>query len=149
MAVEERLRELRRRIDRLEATTHDGAADGSLPLRRQLAALRRDEASTRTSIHRATGAVEDRLEQLGNEIDIAEHGLAAQLADDRHAFAEAVEAGAARLGRRARAQAGEGGAHRGSGVRPARGRHRRHAAAENRCGDGARRSAQRPAARLA
>ena len=91
MAVEERLAELRRRVDRLEARTRKGAASASARLRRQLVRLRHDEASARTSIHRAAGVVEDRLEQLGNEVDIAEHRFAAELANDRNGFVEAVE----------------------------------------------------------
>jgi hypothetical protein len=90
--TEERLGELRRRIDRLEASARSGATDATSRLQRHVTTLRRDEQAARASARQHAAAVEEQLAQLGNDLDIAEHRLAAELADDRKRFAHAVEA---------------------------------------------------------
>jgi uncharacterized membrane protein HdeD (DUF308 family) len=90
--TEQRLAEMRRRIDRLGAGVHESAGKARSQMQRDLAFLRRDAATARAAARRETGLVEGELEQLGNELDIAEDRLAAELADDRDEFVDALEA---------------------------------------------------------
>lgn len=91
-AAEERLGRVRRRIDDLEAKVKAGADGAAARVQRHLDVLKRDEEAARVSAHRHAGVVDARLEQLDNELDIVEHRLQAELADDRESFVGAVEA---------------------------------------------------------
>jgi hypothetical protein len=91
-AIEERLAETGRRIDRLDARAQAGAAEARSRTQRHLDTLRQEEASARTAVRKARDAVEDKLRQLETKLDIAEHRLAAEFADDARTFADTVEA---------------------------------------------------------
>jgi predicted nucleic acid-binding Zn-ribbon protein len=90
--IEDQIAEVRDRIDRLEARAKARADGGALPrLRRHLDALHQEEASVRAAAAHAPDEVEERLGQLKTRLDVAEHSLTADVADDWAAFAAAVE----------------------------------------------------------
>jgi arginine deiminase len=91
-AIEERLAETGRRIDQLDARAQAGAAEARSRTQRHLDTLRQEEASARTAVRKARDAVEDKFRQLETKLDIAEHRLAAELADDARRFADTIEA---------------------------------------------------------
>ena len=90
-ATEERLGSLRRRIDRLELKAQSGAADTRSRMRRRVDELRDEQGVAVASAHRYAAAAEEKVEQLANDLEIAEYRLAAELADDRQSFVDAVE----------------------------------------------------------
>jgi hypothetical protein len=86
--IENRLAEVRLRIDRLQAF----AAPDALRSRRHLDALEEEEAAIRAAAEEAPDEVEETLGQLTTRLDVAEHSLAADASDDWATFAAAVEA---------------------------------------------------------
>ena len=91
-ATNERLGDMRRRIERLEQQAHGGAAFARSRMQRHLDTLREDAQSARASAGRDGDATDGQLEQLESELGIAEQRLAAEFAADRTQFVEAVEA---------------------------------------------------------
>jgi hypothetical protein len=91
-ATEARLGSLRRRIDRLELKAQIGAADARSRMQQHVDELRDEQQAASVSIHHHAGAAEEKLEQLGNEVEITEYRLAAELAEDRMTFTDAVQA---------------------------------------------------------
>lgn len=91
-ATDERLGEMRRRIDTLQAKAQGAAAEAKSQVQRQLDRLKQEEESARESAHSQAAAVDEKIEQLDNDLDIAEHRLAAELAEDGKTFTQAVEA---------------------------------------------------------
>jgi hypothetical protein len=91
-ATNERLGEVRRRIARLEVQAQRGTADAKSRLQRDVDTLRREEVSTRASARERAAAVDARLEQLDNELELAEHGVAAEFASTQEQFADAIGA---------------------------------------------------------
>jgi hypothetical protein len=90
--IEERLAEIRDRIDRLRASERDAAPAERARLGRRLDVLHHEEASVRAAVRYAPDEVEDKLAQLRTRLDVAEHSLAADASDDWANFAAAVEA---------------------------------------------------------
>jgi DNA repair exonuclease SbcCD ATPase subunit len=88
----EHLGEVRRRIDRLEVKAQLGTADAKSRMQRYIEILRRDEESARASVRERAAAVEERLEQLDNELELAEHRVAAEFAETEDQFNDALEA---------------------------------------------------------
>jgi DNA repair exonuclease SbcCD ATPase subunit len=88
----EHLGEVRRRIDRLEVKAQLGTADAKSRMQRYIETLRRDEESARASARERAAAVEERLEQLDNELELAEHRVAAEFAETEGQFNDALEA---------------------------------------------------------
>jgi hypothetical protein len=88
----EHLGEVHRRIDRLEVKALLGTADGKSRMQRYIETLRRDEESARASARERAAAVEARLEQLDNELELAEHRVAAEFAETEDRFNAALEA---------------------------------------------------------
>jgi hypothetical protein len=84
-AIEERLAEIGRRIDQLDARAGAGAAGAKSQIRRHLDSLRQ-------GVSKYADAVEDKLRQLEIKLDIAEHRLASEVAGDARTFVDAVEA---------------------------------------------------------
>jgi DNA anti-recombination protein RmuC len=84
-ATDDRLSAMRRRINRLEerAKTRMGL---------YVSDLKDEERSARETAHAHAGAVEEKIEQLNNDLDIAEHRLSAEMTDDRTRFTSSVEA---------------------------------------------------------
>lgn len=91
-ATEERLREVRRRIARLEARAQEGTADARSRMQRYVDAVCRDEQVARDSARTEARAVGERLEQLDTSLELAEHRIAAELALTEEQFTGAVEA---------------------------------------------------------
>ena len=91
-ATEERLGQMRRRIDRIELTAQVAASDVRSRMQHRARELRDEQLATVLSVHRHCGAAEETVEELANDVEIAEHRLAAELADDRETFTNAVEA---------------------------------------------------------
>ena len=89
--VEERLAEIGRQIDGLEAKARAGGDDARSRIQRQLGALRQQEAAARTAAHEGAEAFDERFEQFEARFRVAQSSLAADLADNRKQFAEAVE----------------------------------------------------------
>jgi hypothetical protein len=90
--TEDRLAEIRRRIDELGERSKGATADAKTRIQRDVDELRQREASARAAARTAPEAAEEKLEQLRSRLDIAEHRLAAELADDASSFAAAVDA---------------------------------------------------------
>ena len=91
-ATNERLGEVRRRIARLEVQAQQGTADATSRIQQYIDTLRRDEESARASARERAAAVDERLVQLDNELELAEHRVAAEFAATEEQFAGAVEA---------------------------------------------------------
>ena len=88
----EHLGEVRRRIDRLEVKAQLGSADATSRLQRYIETLRREEESAGASVRERAAAVEERLEQLDNELELAEHRVAAEFAATEDQFNNALDA---------------------------------------------------------
>ena len=86
-ATNDRLGEARRRIARLEVETRRGPADAKPRMQQYIDTLRRDEESARASARERAAAVDDRLEQLENELELAEHRVAGEFAATEQAEA--------------------------------------------------------------
>jgi hypothetical protein len=91
-ATNERLGEVRRRIARLEVETQRGTADAKSRMQRYIDTVRREEESARASARERAAAVDERLEQLDNELELAEHRVAAEFAETEDQFNDALEA---------------------------------------------------------
>jgi hypothetical protein len=89
--IREPIEDARRRIDRLYAFAHSGAAADSSRIRRHLDALRREEALVLAAAHEAPEEAEEKLGQLRTRLAVAENALVADIADDWTTFAAAVE----------------------------------------------------------
>ena len=91
-ATDDRLGELRRRIACLEVEAQRNTADARSRMQRYIDSLRRDEHSARASADEQAAAVDERLEQLDNELQLAEHRMAAEYAATEDQFPDALEA---------------------------------------------------------
>jgi hypothetical protein len=83
---------VRRRIDRLEVKAQLGTEDSKSRMQRYIETLRRDEESARASARERAAAVEERFEQLDNDLELAEHRVAAEFAETESEFNDALEA---------------------------------------------------------
>ena len=95
-AIEDRLAELKSRIEALDARAYDGAAEATGRIQRHLETLRQEDEAAEAATLRRTAEYEAlydaQLQVLENALKIAEHHLDAEVADDRKQFVEAVEA---------------------------------------------------------
>ncbi|HET8651005.1 MAG TPA: hypothetical protein VFM13_00360 [Gaiellaceae bacterium] len=91
-ATDERLGEASRRIARLEVQAQRATADAKSRMQRYIDILRRDEESARASAHEQAAAVDERIEKLDNELELAEHRVAAEFATTEEQFTSAIEA---------------------------------------------------------
>ena len=91
-ATNERLGEARRRIARLEVQAQRGTADAKSRMQQYFDTLRREEESAWASARERAAAVDERLEQLDNELELAEHRVAAEFAATEEQFTGAIEA---------------------------------------------------------
>lgn len=90
--MQERLAEIGGRIDQLNARARAGAAEAKSRIQPHVDALREQEKAAGAAVAKASDGAEGELEQLRTRADIAEHSLAADAADDRKKFADALEA---------------------------------------------------------
>jgi hypothetical protein len=91
-ATNDYLGEARRRIARLEVQAQRGTADAKFRMQRYIDTLRLDEESARASAHARAAAVDESLEQLENELELAEHRVAAEFAATWEQFTAAIDA---------------------------------------------------------
>lgn len=91
-ATNERLGEVRRRIAHLEMTVQRGTAEARPRMQRYINTLRRDEESALASAREWAAAVDERLEQLSNELELAEHRVAAEFAATEDQFTATLTA---------------------------------------------------------
>ena len=87
-SAEERLKELGRRIDLLDASMQ--AAQPRLGIERRVAALRKGEASARAAMRDAAASIEGTMLHLGTRVNLAEHSAAADTAEDIVTFVAAI-----------------------------------------------------------
>jgi hypothetical protein len=92
ITMNEHLGDVRRRIDRLEVKAQLGTEDSKSRMQRYIETLRRDEESARASARERAAAVEERFEQLDNDLELAEHRVAAEFAETESEFNDALEA---------------------------------------------------------
>ena len=91
-ATNDHLGDVRRRIARLEVQSQRGTADARSRIQRYIDTLRREEESARASARERAAAVDERLEQLENDLDLAEHRVAAEFAATKEEFGDAIAA---------------------------------------------------------
>jgi hypothetical protein len=88
ITTDQRLAEMRCQIEELEARAQTGAAETAARTRHQLDELRQQEATARVAARRAAEAF---TEQFEARLHVAESTVAADVAETREAFIEAVE----------------------------------------------------------
>lgn len=88
---EERLAEMGHQIDGLETKARAGGAEARSRIQRQLGALRQQEASARAAAQEGAEAFDEKFEQFEARFRVAQSSLAADLADNRRNFADAIE----------------------------------------------------------
>jgi hypothetical protein len=89
--IEERLAEIGRQIDGLEAKARAGGGEAKSRIQRQLGPLRQQEASARAAAQEGTETFDERFGQFEARFHVAQSSLAAELANSRTKFADAVE----------------------------------------------------------
>jgi DNA mismatch repair ATPase MutS len=92
MTKEQRLAEIRQRIDDLEQRARDGTAETRARRRRRFDALRDDADAATVALDEKAAAVEERFAELESRVDIAAKREAAEMTSDATSFADAVEA---------------------------------------------------------
>ena len=92
MTKDERLAEIRQRIDDLEARARNSTGETKARLQGRFDALRNDADAAGAAIHEKAEAIDQRFTDLESRVDIAEKRQAAELASDATSFADAVEA---------------------------------------------------------
>ena len=91
-ATDERLDRMETRIERLHDRADECGGEPRARMQRHLDALDRAEAAARAFAEHDVDELEQRLEVIRRATEIAEHTFDAEVADDRHAFTDAVEA---------------------------------------------------------
>jgi hypothetical protein len=84
--ADDRLAELGRRIDGLDASAHAGTQPASRVIRRRVIGLRKGEASARAAVHDAAASIEESVLALETKINLAEQAAAVDLAEDMDEF---------------------------------------------------------------
>jgi uncharacterized protein YoxC len=92
MTTDQRLAEIRQRIDDLEGRAEGGTAETRARLQHRFDALRDDADAASAAIDEKADAVEERFADLESRIDIAAQREASEMASDATSFADAVEA---------------------------------------------------------
>jgi hypothetical protein len=90
-AVDERLDEMRREIEALEAKGRASTGEAKSRIQRQLGTLRQQEASARAAAERRTDTFDEKFEQFQARLHVAESAVAADLSGNRNEFADAVD----------------------------------------------------------
>jgi polyhydroxyalkanoate synthesis regulator phasin len=91
MTKEERLAEIRQRIDDLEAQARNGTPEVQERLQRRLDALLDDAEAAGAAIDEKTVLAEEKLFDLEARIDSTRKRVSAELSDDKESFTQAVE----------------------------------------------------------
>ena len=90
--IDERLAEVDRRIDDLEAGMGLRRSDQQQSVRRHVDALRQEQANAQAAARGTPDPVGERLSRLRSRLEVAERSIDADLAQDRPQFTAAVEA---------------------------------------------------------
>jgi hypothetical protein len=94
--TDERVDEIRDRIDRLDARAQAANSEVQGSMTEQVEALRRQEASARAAVREEHDApadtADEKLSLLESRLKRAEHALAAETAEDRKGFTDAMHA---------------------------------------------------------
>jgi hypothetical protein len=101
--ADDRLAEMHHRIDELEAKTRSAGAGALKSITYQVGVLRRQEESARTALREARDerarkvaehahATEDKVQHLEARLKEVEHAFAAEVAEDKKAFTDAMTA---------------------------------------------------------
>lgn len=89
--ADERLGEMRRQIEGLEAKGRASTGEARSRIQRQLEVLRQQETSARAAAEQRTDTFDGKFEQFEARLHVAESAISADLSDDRKQFAAAVE----------------------------------------------------------
>ena len=92
MTKEQRLAEIRQRIDALDARARDGTAETQARLQRTFDALLDDADAADAALEEKADAVADRFTDLELRVEAASSRVTAEMASDHSMFADAVEA---------------------------------------------------------
>src|SRR5512133_1333649 len=90
-AVDERLDEMRRQVEALEAKGRASTGAAKSRIQRQLGALRQQEASARAAAEQRTDTFDEKFEQFQARFHVAESAVAADLSGNSNEFADAVD----------------------------------------------------------
>jgi DNA-binding protein H-NS len=90
-AVDERLDEMRRQVEALEAKGRASTGAAKSRIQRQLGALRQQEASARAAAEQRTDTFDEIFEQFQARFHVAESAVAADLSGNPNEFADAVD----------------------------------------------------------
>lgn len=87
---EDRLAQMGRQIDELEAKGRSSAGEAKARIQRELGALRQQEASARAAAAEPTDGFDEKFEQFQARLRVAQSVAAADLTENREKFADAV-----------------------------------------------------------
>jgi hypothetical protein len=90
-AVDERLDEMRRQVEALEAKGRASTGAAKSRIQRQLGTLRQQEASARAAAEQGTDTFDEKFEQFQARFHVAESAVAADLSGNQNEFADAVD----------------------------------------------------------
>jgi hypothetical protein len=88
---EDRLAQMGRQIDELEAKGRSSAGEAKARIQRELGALRQQEASARAAAAEPTDGFDEKFEQFQARLRVAQSAAAADLTENRKKFADAVD----------------------------------------------------------
>lgn len=88
---EERLAQMDRQIDELEAKARSTGGEAKGRIQRELGALRQQEASARAAAEQPTDGFDEKFEQFQARLRVAQTAVAADLTENREKFADAVD----------------------------------------------------------
>jgi hypothetical protein len=89
--MKERLAEMGRQIDELEAKARSSSGEATARIQRQVAALRRQEGAARSAAEDGADGFDEKFEQFQARLRVARTAVAADLAESRQTFTDAVE----------------------------------------------------------
>jgi hypothetical protein len=90
-SFEERLAQMGRQIDELEAKGRSSAGETKARIQRELGALRQQEALARAAAEQPTDGFEEKFEQFQARLRVAQSAVTADLTENREKFADAVD----------------------------------------------------------
>jgi hypothetical protein len=88
---EERLAQMRRQIDELEAEGRSSVGETKARVQREIGELRRQEASARAAAAAPADGFDEKFEQFQARLRVAQSAVAADLTENRDEFAAAVD----------------------------------------------------------
>jgi hypothetical protein len=89
--VEERLAQMGRQIDELEAKGRSTGGEAKARIQRELGALRRQEGSARAAAEQPIDGFDEKFEQFQARLRVAQSAVAADLTESPDKFADAVD----------------------------------------------------------